>query len=118
MSILFALIAIVLIVILLVLEIVLSLTKNKWAGLIIPIGLFVILSVFLVFNLLDAFLRIEDFGRFLLDYGSKGVFALIVRISFLYSPVIVNLIIYFVARKIKYPKNSKKEINKMIADDL
>ncbi|MBN2880322.1 MAG: hypothetical protein JXN65_11920 [Clostridia bacterium] len=106
------------IIILILAEVLLSTRKNKWLGLIIPAVMFILLSVFLIFNLLEAFLKIEDLGRFLLLYGRKGVFALILKMGFVYSPVILNLIIYFVIRKIKYPKDSKKEINKMLADDL
>ena len=116
MSILIVLIIIA--VILFAAEVLLSLIKNKWIGLIIPTILFVVLTFFLVFNLLEAFIRIEDFGQFLVIYGGRGVFALIARICFLYSPVIVNLIIYFIIRKVKYSNDSKKEINKMLADDL
>ena len=118
MSTLFLIILIVVIAILFALEVILSLRKSRWPGLIIPAALFVVLTVFLVFNLLEAFINIEDFGRFLLDYGSPGIFALFARIAFLYSPVILNLIIYFIIRKVKFPKNNSKEINKMLADDL
>ncbi len=106
------------IVVLILAEVLLSMRKSKWPGLIIPAVLFIVLSLFLIFNLLEAFLKIEDFGRFLLLYGRRGIFALILKMGFVYSPVILNLIIYFVIRKIKYPKDSKKEINKMLADDL
>lgn len=105
-----------------VLECILSRNKRKWPGLIIPLVYFVLASVFLAYNLIDAFFTINGYGSFLAEYGSIGFFALLIKICVVYSPVIIQMILYFVCRHLYKKKNDpfhhNKEFKKMIADDL
>lgn len=103
-------------------EYILSNKKNKWLGLIIPIVFFIALSVFLALNLTDAFSNVEGYGLFLTEYGSTGLFALILKTGFIYTLVVIQLIIYFITRhyykKRNKPLKNNKELKKMIIDDL
>jgi hypothetical protein len=105
-----------------ILEIFLSSRKSKWLGLIIPVVFFVSSTIFLVLNLKDAFSVIEGYGIFLTEHGSAGFFALILKIGFIYTPVLIQLIIYFICRhyykKRNGPAKDNKELKKMIVDDL
>ncbi|MEX1376206.1 MAG: hypothetical protein AB1Z23_01920 [Eubacteriales bacterium] len=112
---------VVVLIVLLALEIFLSLKKSKWLGLIIPAGLFILLSIFAIFNISEAFTNIEGFGGFLQSYGGVGIWALSLKLGFVYSPVIISLIIYFVCRaayKNSHPTTKDKEMKKMMAEDL
>ncbi len=85
-----------------ILQICLSTRNNKFIGLIIPAILFAIMTVILLF---------------VVDTGA-GMAA---TISGIYSPVIFNLVIYFICRviyKIKNEDKTEKEINKMTISDL
>ena len=105
-----------------VLEVILSHKKDKRLGLIIPIVTFVAASIFLIINLADGFSSVEGYGLFLTEYGSTGLFAFILKVGFIYSPVAVQLVIYFVFRhrykKQNDPLKNNKEFKKMIVDDL
>ena len=105
-----------------VLQSVLANKKNKWLGLILPIVFFIITTAFLVLNLTEAFLFVEDYGLFLIEYGSTGLFALILKIGFIYTPFLIQLIIYLVARRYYKKRNGpvkdNKEFKKMMVDDL
>ena len=81
-----------------VLQIYLSSKKSRWLGVIVPVVFFIAASVFLVLNLSDAFSAIEGYGFFLIAYGSAGFFALILKIGFIYTPVLIQLVIYFICR--------------------
>lgn len=96
--------------------------QNRWHGLILPAVYFCAACVFLALNLLNAFPATEAFGAFLTAHGGAGFFALALKIGFAVSPVIVQLIIYFVGRhyyeKTHNPARHNKEYKKMLADDL
>jgi hypothetical protein len=103
-------------------QFILSNKKNKWLGLIIPSAFFVVSTIFLIVNLTTAFHTIEGYGQFLVGYGGNGAIALFLKTGFIYSPFLVNLLIYILCRH-KYKKytgsaKSEKEIKKMIVDDL
>ena len=103
-------------------EYILSNKKDKWLGLIIPLVFFIASSIFLVLNLTDAFSNVEGYGLFLIEYGSTGMFALILKTGFIYTPVAIQLIIYFITRHYYKKKNNpakhNKEYKKMMIDDL
>ena len=105
-----------------VLEYFLSREKNKWLGLITPFATFVAASVFLILNLIDAFFTVEGYGLFLIEYGSVGLIAMVLKVGLIYTPVLIQLIIYFVCRhyykKINHPVKNNQELKKMIVDDL
>lgn len=105
-----------------VLQFVLANKRSKWLGLILPIVFFIITTAFLILNLTDAFLLVADYGLFLVEYGSAGFFALILKIGFIYTPFLIHLIIYFVGRRYYKKRNGpvkdNKEFKKMIVDDL
>ena len=105
-----------------VFEYFLSRKKNKWLGLVIPFVYFIAASVFLILNLTDAFYTVEGYGWFLIEYGSAGLFAMILKVGFIYTPVLIQLIIYFVCRhyykKRNDPDKNNKELKKMIVNDL
>ncbi len=92
------------------------------AGLIIPLVCFAEASVFLILNLTGTFITVEGYGLFLTEYGSTGLFAMILKVGFIYTPVVIQLIIYFVCRhyykKRNAPIKHNKEFKKMIVDDL
>lgn len=96
--------------------------KSKWLGLIIPVAFFTAASIFLALNLTDAFSTVQGYGLFLAEYGGTGLFALILKIGFLYAPVIIQLMIYFVCRRhydrMNHPAKSNREFKRMIAEDL
>lgn len=98
----------------------LSIKKSFLPGLILPIVFFAASSVFLILNLTDAFSTVEGYGLFLTGYGSAGLFALILKVGLIYTPVLIQLVIYFICRyKIrKTPSKTSKEFKKMMADDL
>ena len=102
------------------LEYFLSIKKSFWPGLILPMVFFSASSVFLILNLTDAFSTVEGYGMFLFGYGSAGLFALILKVGFIYTPVLIQLIIYFICRyrKRSAPNKAAKEFKKMMADDL
>ena len=105
-----------------VLEYFLARKENRWPGLIIPFVYFVAASVFLILNLMNAFFTIEGYGLFLIEHGSSGHFAMIFKIGFIFTPGLIQLIIYFVCRhyykKRNDPVKNNKELKKMIVDDL
>lgn len=115
-------IVLILVLVSFALEAVLSNKKDKKLGLIIPIVTFIATSIFLIINLADGFSSVEGYGLFLTEYGSRGLFAFIFRVGFLYSPVAVQLAIYFIFRhrykKQNDPLKNNKELKKMIVDDL
>lgn len=103
-------------------EYLLSNCANRWAGLILPGTYGIAAIVFLLLNLLHAFPATEAFGSFLSAYGSAGFWALVLKIGFVLSPVIVHLILYGLGRhayqKTHSPVKHNREYQKMIADDL
>ena len=103
-----------------ILEGYLSMRKNKFYGLLIPAIFFILISVFLLVNIGDAFYSVKGFGQFLSSYGQTGLFALILKIGFAYLIVILYLVIYFICRGIynNHPSDNKKEMDKMLAEDL
>ena len=115
-------ITIIIILVSFALEYLLSNKKNKWFGMIQPLVFFIAASLFLILNLTDAFINVEGYGLFLIEYGSTGLFAMILKVGFIYMPVVIQLIIYFVCRhcyqKRNDPAKSNKEFKKMIVDDL
>jgi len=99
----------------------LSKKRSEWFGIILPTVFFVMATVFLVLNLTDAFNNVEGFGVFLLRHGSTGLFALILKIGFIYTPLFIQLVIYFFCRRRKKRdgvSKDNKELKKMMVDDL
>ena len=96
--------------------------KSKWLGLILPSVFFVATTAFLIMNLTDAFLFVEDYGLFLVEYGNAGLWAMILKVGFIYAPFGIHLILYFIRRhyykKRNGPARDNKEFRKMIVDDL
>ena len=100
----------------------LSYCQSKWHGLVLPIAFFAAASVFLMFNLLDAFPAMEKYGAFLTVHGAAGFIAVILKIGLLYTPTFIHLAVYFTGRhlykKKHHPIKHNKEYKKMLADDL
>ena len=96
--------------------------RSKWHGLILPLVYFCAASLFLLLNLLHAFPETEMFGFFLLEYGSIGMMALLLKIGFIYTPLIIHVVVFIVFhhryRKFHHPAKYNKEYQKMLADDL
>ena len=105
-----------------VVQVLLAKKKSKWLGLIFPIVFFVTATVFLILNLTNSFLFAEDYGWFLVEYGSAGFWAMILKVGFIYTPFGIYLILYFICRhyykKRNGPVKDNKEFRKMIVDDL
>ena len=96
------LIFIAIILLFLVLQGFLSTRKNKLYGLIIPIILFITSTLTVLF---------------MADTGSS----IFLQALYVYSPVIINLAIYFICRAIYKSNNNdknKKEYDKMVVTDL
>lgn len=112
----------VIIIVSFVFQYILSKKPNKWLGLIIPAVFFIVMSVFFIIAFSKSIYTVEDYGQFLLDYGFTGVIAQILKIAFIYFPMVIYLVIYLVCRrKFRHkdrPSKSKKEIKKMLAKDL
>ncbi len=93
-----------------------------WYGFVLPGVYFTAACVFLLLNLLHVFPQTETFGAFLVEYGGAGLFALILKIGFLFSPAAVQLILYGVFRRRylrrHHPARHNREYQKMMADDL
>ena len=100
----------------------LSYRDNNWHGLVLPVICFAAAAVFIVLNLLNAFPETSEFGSFLVLHGTVGLFAVILKVGFLFTPAAVHLIVYFVSkhyyRKTHSPVTHNKEYKKMLADDL
>lgn len=58
----------------------------------------------LLMNILSAFPTFNDYLIFFDDYGYSGIFAFILKVGFILSPVVVHAIFYFVvSKRIKKP---------------
>ncbi|MEZ4627113.1 MAG: hypothetical protein R2912_03100 [Eubacteriales bacterium] len=82
-----------------VLEFFLSRNKNWGWGVIIPAVSFLLSSVFILFNVSKAFASVTGYGSFLLQYGRTGLIALILKVGFIYLPVVIQLIIFALCRR-------------------
>ena len=95
---------------------------KRWPGIILPAAYAGFAVVFLLLNLLQAFSDVEAFGTFLTAYGGGGLFALVLKIGFLCSPVGIHLLLYGCCRR-RYaqkhnPAQHNREYRKMLTDDL
>ncbi len=87
-----------------VLQVFLSLRKNKWLGLILPL-----------LNLLYAFFA--SFGQMLYTGDILPILPILVTFMMLSIPAIINMIIYFACRERVKAKN-RSEIEKMNIQEL
>ncbi len=100
----------------------LSYRRGKWPGLILPLLYFCAAAVFMALNLLDVFPNMESYGVFLTVHGSAGFFAVVLKLGFVFLPVMIQLVIYVITRhcfaKKHHPAAHNREYKKMLADDL
>ena len=90
--------------------------KELWPSILLIGIIFIPSMVFLVMNYLDAFPTVEGFAGFLLDYGTNGVWALILKTGLILFPSLIHLgILIFVKLRIK---RKKQQMDKMIATDI
>ena len=65
---------------------------------------------------MDAFEDVEGFGGFLLNYGTDGLIALILKTGLILFPTFIHIFIYLL---IKYQNRMKeKQLDKMIVSDM
>ncbi len=103
-------------------QVLLSRTYKWWPGLILPLIHLIIAVAFFIYNLNEAFLNLESYGQFLIQYGWTGLFALVIKSSVIFVPTILLLLIYWFFRhqynKKHSPPSKDKAYRKMMAKDL
>jgi len=97
-------------------------TRSVLPGLILPVVYFLAACAFTVLNVTDAFSTVAGYGSFLMEYGSSGMTALILKIGVIFAPSVILLLIWLICRRAYQEKNTLsdggKEMKKMLADDL